>query len=798
VKTQYGSDIDAYFEDIHDLYDLEKAPRGGISTPISQSPWGLPGTSSRVPPQNSQYRGGPPSVITARPSVYSDGSGANPPPFIDDVDMAGNWYSPFQPVWPFGPPFVNRPREWDYPVGYNLNFINERITYMQILRAMRQSWGVLAGVIETRKDQLLRIPWTIQVKDKPRATNAGVKAMRKFFSSPDSKIRYNQWARKVLDDLFVIDAPAIFFSRDRRGRPLSAEAIDGATIFPLIDDMGRRPGSVVEINDAGMQYLKRQPAFQQIIKGLPLVDLDESQLLYAPMRPRTDLPVFGFSPIEQILIEATEAARKTQYQVNFWSEGTIPDLIVTVPDNWSPRQIAMFQGHFDAMLSGNLRLKSKVRFIPGGMKPFDIKNSSGESLWSQRDETLIRLCCYVYSVSPTPFVKQTNRATAQNAQETAQEEGLYPLMSYWKEVIIDPIIEMHGMDDVEFTFLPRPEVDMKKQADIHQIYVRDGLMTVNEAREQLGLEPIEGGDVPMIFTQAGAFPLDQASRGEIVMPGAQVSGEAAQGKTTPSAKPPKAPGQSNPQRGIPRPNTASTSPPVDGKALRLLIKGLKRRVKDATREATGGIDNYSHLVLHTGNYKKGHVWIQGLDISIENAKGSKRGEKDAKGKKWEVKMPAPYGYIRGTIGADGMQMDCYLGKDPKFTTVWVIDQDEIKNGKNHGFDEHKVFIGYRKLKRAVKDYLLSHFDGHGLDRLAAITEISMDDFKSWLAEGDLKKPISDQNFGTVVDRTAIDKAADTVSLSTNLVSYDQNTVPRRRKRKRSALARGPRWLELRA
>lgn len=791
-REDLSKDIQSYFEEIHELYDLEKAPRGGIATPITQSPWGHPGASSRVPPNS-----GLPSVATNRPSMYTGGEGLNPPPYIDDVDMAGNWYSPFQPVWPFGPPYINRAREWDYPVGYNLSFVNERINYLQILRAMRQSWGVLSTIIETRKDQLLRIPWTIQVKDKPRASSAGVKAMRKFFASPDGKIRYTQWAHKVLDDLLVIDAPAIYFTRDQRGRPLSAEAIDGATIFPLIDDAGRRPGSIVEMTEDGIQYLKRQPAFQQIIKGLPMVDLDESQLLYAPMRPRTDMPVFGYSPIEQIFVEATEAIRKTQYQVNFWSEGTIPDLIVTVPDNWSPRQIAMFQGHFDAMLSGNLRLKSKVRFIPGGMKPFDIKNSSGESLWSQRDETLIRLCCYAYSVSPTPFVKQTNRATAQNAQETAQEEGLYPLMSYWKEVIIDPIIEMHGMDDVEFTFLPRPEVDMKKQADIHQVYVRDGVMTVNEAREQLGLEPIEGGDVPMIFTQAGAFPLDQASRGEIMMPGAQISGEAAQGKTTGSNKPPKSPGQSNPQRGVPRPNTAGTSPPINGKMLQIITKGLKRRLRDATAEATGGIDDYSHLVLHNGNYKKGHVWIQGLNISIENAKGSKRGEKDANGKKYEVKMPAPYGYIRGTIGADGMQMDCYLGKNPNETVVWVIDQDEWKDGKNHGFDEHKCFIGYKKLKRAIKDYLASHFDGHGLDRLHSITKLTMDEFKDWLAKGDLKKPIADQDFGTIVKHDKFAKA-DTVSVATNLVSYDQGLRRQRKKRKQRGSARGPRWLELRA
>ena len=232
----------------------------------------------------------------------------------------------------------------------------------------------------------------------------------------------------MLDDLLVIDAPTLYMDRTVGGKLLAAQVLDGGTIFPLIDDAGRRPDTSYQIDNGGIVYTRRQPAFQQIIYGLPMIDLSEDEIIYGMMRPRPELPIFGFSPVEQILTEATEAIRKTFYQLEFWRAGSMPELIVTVPENWSPRQIATYQAHFDALLSGQLTLKSKVRFVPGGMKPFDIKNASGESLWSQRDELLVRLACYAFSVSPTPFVHQTNRATASQAQESAEEEGLYPLM----------------------------------------------------------------------------------------------------------------------------------------------------------------------------------------------------------------------------------------------------------------------------------------------------------------------------------------------------------------------------------
>lgn len=781
---------------------LNKAPKGGKQTSIPSNNFGYMGGPGYTPTSTaSNPTGSPPPVQVD--SKYNHERPSQPQPWIEDVDMSADWYSPFQPVWPFGPPYTTRPREWDYPVGYNLNYIPQRIELFSMLRGMRASWGVLATIIETRKDQLLRIPWTIQLRDKPRGKSAAVDEMRKFFKRPDGKLSYSQWSRKLLDDLFVIDAPTIYFSRDRSGRPLAAEVMDGATIFPLIDDAGRRPDSTVEISEDGLRYIQRQPAFQQIIKGLPMVDLDESELMYIPMRPRPDLPIFGYPPTEQILVEASEAVRKTFYQLNFWADGTIPDLIVTVPDNWSPRQIAMFQGHFDALLSGNIKLKSKVRFLPGGMKPFDIKNSSGESLWSQRDETLIRLACYGYSVSPTPFVKQTNRATATNAQQTAEEEGLYPLMSYWKDDIIDPIIqEKFGFDDVEFIFLPRPEPDQEKQSKILDMKVRSGRITIDEARAEDGLEPYGNklGQTPLVYTGAGAIPLDLVISGQALAPGTP---NAPPGKSGANVDSSTKPGQ--PQSGAPRPRGASPQPPAKPTPIHKLIADLlkvsAKDVRHAAAESDGDIDRVSHLQQHVGNYKKGHIWIQGLNISIENEKGSYRGEKDQKGKKWQVKMPAPYGYIRGTIGADNMQVDVYLGKHPESTTVWVIDQDKVTpSGENKGFDEHKVMLGYKKLKRALRDYLKSHFDGHGHERLNAVTELSISDFKNWLKDGNMKEPISDQNVGDVVLRVSdLRKLGDTISAATGLNWYDQTTAKPKPKAKKSRKHKaGPRWLQLEA
>jgi hypothetical protein len=47
-----------------------------------------------------------------------------------------------------------------------------------------------------------------------------------------------------------------------------------------------------------------------------------------------------------------------------------------------------------------------------------------------------------------------------------------------------------------------------------------------------------------------------------------------------------------------------------------------------------------------GNYRKGHVKIHGLYISIETPKGAVRSGVDQTGKAWKVRLKHDYGYIR--------------------------------------------------------------------------------------------------------------------------------------------------------
>ena len=139
-----------------------------------------------------------------------------------------------------------------------------------------------------------------------------------------------------------------------------------------------------------------------------------------------------------------------------------------------------------------------------------------------------------------------------------------------------------------------------------------------------------------------------------------------------------------------------------------------------------------------GNYKKGHIKVDGFDITIENPKGSTRSGKDASGKAWSVTMKFDYGYIKGTEGVDGDHIDVYLSDDPTKGNVYVVDQVNQDDGT---FDEHKVMYGFPSMEAAIAAYKGQYEDGW---KVGTVTEVSRADFKKWVESSKRKtKPFAD-------------------------------------------------------
>ena len=345
-------------------------------------------------------------------------------------------FSPGAPPVPTDPQPVRR---IDFPAGVNLNWTPrsyETFGFPQ-LRAFANA-ELVRLAIETRKDQIEKLDWQVKPRKGRAVRPDAVDRMRraeKLLTKPDGSTNFASWLRPLIEDLLVIDAPAIERRRDARGNLVALDVIDGATIKLLVDRNGRRPRPPA-------------PSYQQVIKGRVWCDLTADDLIYAPRNMRTN-HLYGFSPVEQIIVSINTILRRQTQQLAWFTEGNRPDGLINGPDAWTPDQLRDFQEWWDSRLAGNQAERSKLIWTPGGSKYQAFKDSP---IKDEFDEWLARVVCFAFSLPPTPFVRQMNKGTAQEDQDRALEEGLMPLLK-WAKRLFDSIIQDDlGFWDLEFAW----------------------------------------------------------------------------------------------------------------------------------------------------------------------------------------------------------------------------------------------------------------------------------------------------------------------------------------------------------
>lgn len=120
-----------------------------------------------------------------------------------------------------------------------------------------------------------------------------------------------------------------------------------------------------------------------------------------------------------------------------------------------------------------------------------------------------------------------------------------------------------------------------------------------------------------------------------------------------------------------------------------------------------------------GNYRKRKLQWRGLTISIENEAGTYRRGVARDGREWATLLPWAYGYVNGSMGVDGDQVDLYVG--PFMDTaamVYVVHQR--KYGDWSAYDEDKVMAGFLSESDARDAFLACYDDPRFLGPITAI------------------------------------------------------------------------------
>jgi hypothetical protein len=403
------------------------------------------------------------------------------------------WMGPGNPVPQTAPDGVGG-RTLQYVPGYNL-LTNQRLEPLSFaqLKLLARNCDILTLGIETRKDQVVSLDWEFRVAGqlkRDKNVDPRVKELTDFFAMPDrdANLPLALWLRKLLDDILIIDQPVIHIEKNRGGKPYCFTIIDGQTIKPLLNEQGKPPSP------------SEGPAYQQWLYGSAAGAWTSDEMVVMPRNPRPD-KIYGYSPVEQVYITAQIAIRRQLKKLAGYTDGNIPEVMVPTPEGWGPDQIAQFQLYTDALMTDNYQQQRKIRYMPHGMDKAIFPNDPKSDDVNAYDEYLGRLVMYALSLPNTWLIKAQNRATAESVTDSADEQGLWPLVKYLEILFRTLIIKGWGYTDIEMVAKPGKEIDPLKAAQVDQIRTNAGHRSIDEVREDLGESPI--GQGPAVMTAQG-------------------------------------------------------------------------------------------------------------------------------------------------------------------------------------------------------------------------------------------------------------------------------------------------------
>jgi len=427
-------------------------------------------------------------------------------------------------------------RKRDFRMAENLDYIPGDGKFL-ILKRIADKWNVLRIIIDTKKDLVATVPWSIKLEPtegmsedeaKEAATSDPVIAqLTNFWRSPDGISTWFEWIKEALENTYVLDALCIEVVREGfpdgrpnpRGKICNLQIVSGDTINRVIDDRGWTPQAPQPDPRDGV--VKYPVAYQQVIggggsgsEGVPQRQLTVCDLVYAMRNPRPSYK-WGQSSVEKIATYAMTGIYADEFIKEYYTSGNQPPGIMVL-SGMPPEKIEEYEKKWNAVYAGNLATKRRIAMISAG--PGDNKNVQFIATKEPLLKTdiyldFIRFACAEFSIPSVPFERPMNRASAQASGEQATEAGLVPDLT-WLSGIINKIIKSplyFNLPDYTFTFGERRSVNAKDAADVDKIYVGGAMETINEARKKVGLPPSDepnASKLGAMSPQNGWIPLN--------------------------------------------------------------------------------------------------------------------------------------------------------------------------------------------------------------------------------------------------------------------------------------------------
>lgn len=354
---------------------------------------------------------------------------------------------------------------------------------------------------------------------------------------PQDATSLKAFAGAFVRDSLSYDQATFEVVPDRMGRPSYWGIVDATTIR-LLDPYVQDAEGILAV---------------QVVHDMVVADFTKDELAFCIRNPRSGIYTFGYgeSEIETLIREITGFLWGIEYNRRFFSQGSAAKGILNFKGTIPDRHMTAFRRQWYAMVTGVSNAWRTPITNAEELQWINLQLSNRDMEYSAWMDFLIKVCCARFQIAPEEVnfsYGNTGQSQAMGGQsieeklKASRDLGLRPLVTWFFEQInrhfvwkLDPDYEVVPVGLDEKGVEAETEL-LEKQTAVY--------LTVDEAREQVGLEPLPDGMGEVILNPTwlqfaqGKEAVDQGAVGPDGMP------------LAPGEVPPNEQGDDHPTGGI--------------------------------------------------------------------------------------------------------------------------------------------------------------------------------------------------------------------------------------------------------
>lgn len=367
------------------------------------------------------------------------------------------------------------------------------------LRQFSQDFWINACV-KTIIDEICSLDWDIVPTDDYEYDWVAdqITQVKDFLENPNKNGEtFAMLIRALLKDILEIDAGVIVKVFDIQSYEF--DEVEPKSGAPMLKPKGQRRMTELYVRD-GASFLKEIDKFGfckgywQYSYQIPAHPMwfNDPEIVYVSEQNRS-MSCYGYSRVQAVLDIVKSLHYSTLYNKKFFEESPIPDGALSVLDT-SETEMENFMEYWNTEFKAQ---PHKIAVVNKDVKwqPFNITHRELEFLDTQKSYFNFVISIFGLSPSELGMTEDLNRATSATQSELVKRKSIRPFLKLLENAINKHIIPEFNFEGIEFQFIYDDPAEKKARLENWQMELSMGVKTINEVRNELGLEPVPGGDV---------------------------------------------------------------------------------------------------------------------------------------------------------------------------------------------------------------------------------------------------------------------------------------------------------------